>query len=306
MKTNIIKLVIIAICLLSISCKNLKKQSSSSFPKSLPGNTSVKEDTLLKSRTAPFIKQSSYSNNYIPSPEVINSFKPYFISNICPPGDMNHPLYKNFMKAGTDMESLVVSKLSERFKSNPDWVKQLERKIGKIDELKNCTIKHLPVYYLSPNVVQYKTGENIAQYYHLDTSSYKFAIVKDEKLIGIARRAGGFWRLLQLHPRDSVAYGRIVKLHQVPIAFKTNIKIDLPTGLIDYFGYLQDTHIFFAKCTYGLINYKTTNDATIHSVFEDGCDFQRADAFFTTGGYPILKQSIESAYDVIKKNKGKQ
>ena len=149
-------------------------------------------DTVLKFVYDTIAKPSYPKINYLPYND-LSVIQKYFINDIIAPGDTMHPIYKKYIKASNDSIPTVMKSLKEkmgrwlRFYPSAGGMraKDLIDRIGGISEIEKCQIKPILNYKLTPNVVLYKTGENIKNYFNLDTTKFFYAIFKNNKLVGL-------------------------------------------------------------------------------------------------------------------------
>ncbi|MBK0383561.1 hypothetical protein I5M32_11390 [Pedobacter sp. SD-b] len=307
---------ILVICLsigfIFYSCKSkkaveeTKRQSYVNVPK-MDSVISITFDTLLKA--------DGYDFGYRPDPNKVAFFKPYYINDICCPGNYNHPLYKRFMQKGTSVKDGVLASFIESLKTNSFYYQRekkiIERKLGNIEKLKQCKLVQLPVYYLSPNVVEYVNGTNIKKYYQLDTNGITYRVLKDDKLITILNYRQGGYGIWQIYANDSLSYDQLKQLNEEPLAFINNIKIPLPTNFMyDKVGYLQADHIVFSDCAEGEYNIVNYGDNSTKQQFQRTFKTILAEVYFATKSVPrILDGIVGSSYQSalyqlkIKKNK---
>jgi hypothetical protein len=305
---KIIYTLLTILCFLSFSCKSRKQSSSSLQPVagiSVPSGSiqrqTIHENSLDTSRSLDEIKTS-----YQRDPEILNTLKPYFKKDICPPGDTKNPVYKAFMSKGKSMEGLVLDKLEARLRRDSNGVKEITKRLGNINELKNCRVKQIPIYYLTANVAQYQKGESVTQYFTLDTTVYKFLVVKGGELITMAGNNKGMWRRYEVFPKDTLAYERLTQLGKEPIGFNLELNIDEYGPYPSHLGFMSGNRIIFADCVSRNYQRQLIGGAeTIKQIFEEGCAIRSAEAYLTDDKYfpTVLKSMLTSAYRYIKQYK---
>jgi hypothetical protein len=260
----------------------------------------IHENSLDTSRSLDEIKTS-----YQRDPEILNILKPYFNKDICPPGDTKNPVYKAFMSKGKSMEGLVLDKLEARLRRDSNGVKEITKRLGNINELKNCQVKQIPMYYLTPNVAQYQKGESITQYYTLDTTVFKFLVVKDGKLITLVMKDEQFWRRYDRAPKDTLAYEKLMQLKKEPIGFDVFMYVGKYSASPEQLGFMSGNRIIFADCVSRSYRRQLIGGPeTITQIFEEGCAIQSAEAYFLEekNHLPRLQSFLKATYDSLKRN----
>ena len=234
--------------------------------------------------------------------QILDTLKPYFVANLCKPGDTKHPAYIRFVNQGKNLEDQVIDSLLKRLPAHPAWANEISKRLSAISELKSCEVKLIPVYYLTPNVAQYQKGQNIAKYFTLDTSSFKFTILKNNRLIAVVKYNSGFWQVYEQLPGDIPSYERVLSLNKDPIGFFTYIRIK-PQGVsISNFGYLSADRAIVAECFNSQRAYSLDSEpGIIHQKFDNGCTIQSAESYLTgpTSVPNILQLRLKTAYDYV-------
>jgi len=262
----------------------------------------AKLDTVVNFRYDTVLDKNGYDFHYKKKPEIVAFFKPYFVENICEPGNTAHPLYKNFMTKGNNLKAEVMNKLHERLRKDSVTRSKIEKQLGNIQELKSCALLQIPVYYLSINVVEYTNGQNLKQYFHLDTVHCVYSVLKDTKLIALISYEPG--SSCQVYDKN-LSYNTVIALGRSPIAIVNYIYIPkkgVSGGSLTYFGFLKDDHLVAANCAQKEDTIVSSDDPESRNriVFYQRCDVRLLETGFILGS---LNGDIEREYQNLIKEK---
>jgi hypothetical protein len=262
----------------------------------------TKLDTVIRDRYDTLINKQSYEFNYVKNPEIASFFKPYFIENICEPGNTSHPIYQDFITQGQALKPEVMAKFEARLQGDPATRILMEQHLDDLKLLKTCTLTQIPAYYLSVNAVEYTKDASIKQYFHLNTKYYLYSVLKDGKSIAtISYEPGSSCQVYGEH--RNYTYNRLIELGTTPIILETGVTI-LRKGVAQSpfgaFGFIKDGHLIWANCSQGertIVYASGPQSGTKKDVFVKVCAMSVVDTFFTNGS---LNSALESYYKFFK------
>ncbi len=282
------------ILLFCLSCKHSEEMAAIQSP-SVDTLPYAKYDTL----------SARPSITYTPKKEIIDFFTPYFVKDICPPGDYNHPIYKNFFQKAQDLLPIAMNTFIQEAITNERTKASMIKKLGSIEELKSCHLEYLPMYYLTPNVVQYTSEKSIQQFYTLKTDDIMYQLLKGKQLIDIIKCGDGYSFMLDLPVLTASSYQQVVAIDKQPIGLINNMRFPHlnMSSLMSNFGYFQDNTLFMSRCKdsqYTSSYYSVTEQQMINTNKVDkGCSIFSADTYFASIDF---NSQIEQEYTNRLKN----
>ncbi|HEV8271827.1 MAG TPA: hypothetical protein VGQ04_11020 [Chitinophagaceae bacterium] len=184
---------------------------------------------------------------------IVKFFNPYFVNDICEPGNTKHHAYQKFSSDAKRSSNDALIKLSQNIQAGDvKTKKEIEASLKDINNLKNCRLEQLMVYYLTPNVVLYDMSSNIKRFYNLDTTSITYIILKGNKIIGIMNYKKGKSIFKPFYDFDSLSYYQVLFLKKKPIALKNDFKlseINVSGRYMDCFGHIsKENHLVLSQC----------------------------------------------------------
>ncbi len=128
---------------------------------------------------------------------------------------------------------------------------------------------------------------------------------EENKLIGLVnyRKAASIVR--SFGDYDSLSYHKILTLRKTPIALKNSFKIpevNLSERFMDCFGYTENNHLFFSRCTQGNY-YLIQQGKNKGEIVQQDCITQTAESYFIKGSPSLLNQIITRAYNLLLNQK---
>lgn len=282
----------------------------------LPSLGHINTDTIINAKVDTIIKMDvdTINNNakrikYVRQQAIIDSFSSHFIRNIAQPGDVNNPLYKEYIIKANSLNQKAKADLLARFKKYPHQLDKLRLKNE--DEINNSQLIALPVYYLTYNVSLYNNESTITSFFNLDTSFITYRMIKNDLVIGIIGYQDGHSYLRNFDTGDSLGYYQVISMHKEPVAFIRSIldKKALINVRYDTFGYISNGHIIFISCSQGdYIHYKSDSNGIMITtpVYIKECIIRNAESYFLgadstlrTRNIGMLQYIINSGYKLL-------
>ena len=178
---------------------------------------------------------------------MIKQFKSLYDHNICTIGDHSNLKYIRFAQKADSLISIVKSTLIKRAGFDLRTKKALKYTVGTKDDFDKCRLIVLPVYYLTYNILSYKIGQNIEQYFNLDTTAFVYCVKRDDNVIGIInyRESAG----LNLVKVDSINKVEFKLLTHDLIGIKTDLALPKyrKNERVSHFGYFLNNKIFYVE-----------------------------------------------------------
>jgi len=295
---------IVCVC---VSCKAFKKTAEVSNPVASTSSKIPKIDTVITDIYDTIPRNANFEKGYVRKEETVKMFQPYFISDICQPGDTRHPLYVNYMKAGREAIADAKQQFIARLEHDAYGKKWISDQLGgDLTKLPHCTLELFPKYYLTPNIAAYNNEPNVIQYYHLDTSSIHFGLVYDKHLISFIKYKNERSYLAFNGRWDSLSYEKVNSLHKSPIIINNDICFTPVSFGNPCFGYVQEGHVMLAFCSKGNLIKRTLvidgppSNELDREIYLNECETILAEAFLTKqSGYSFLNQKVNAAKQFI-------
>lgn len=276
--------------------------------------TEFKSDTLPRVVTQKtytydtILKANSFPGGYKNDSSMIKFFSPYFTSDICEPGNTKHHTYQKFSSDAKRSANDALIKLSQTIQAGDvKTKKEIEARLKNSNDLKNCRLEQVMVYYLTPNVVLYDTSSNIKRFYNLDTSNITYKILKGNKIIGIVNYKNGKSIFKSFYDFDSLSYYQVLFLKKKPIALKNDFnlsEINVAGRYMDCFGYIsKENHLVLSQCQQG--NYYSVKNGiqSKDQILKQECQTQIAEIYYLGSKYPLLDQIIKKAHTRLASNR---
>lgn len=208
--------------------------------------------------------------------DTLKMFEAYFDQNLCPPDNLNHPKYVNYVKKSELLLQKTKEKILNLFRlpRNKMWDEQSEglKIIGDSNKMYKYEWITLPTYYLTFNVVKYDDEiDNLLKYYNLDTTILKYGILENGLLKLIVHDIKGAidFNIYDLDLCDK--YNKIVKMRKTPIALSDPFtaqanEVAPPSGILDIV-YLKNKNFITLSKNEVKMAYKNINDQRIRFEF---------------------------------------
>ena len=250
-------------------------------------------DTIVRRKTALSVN-STYQIKYTRDERIANLFSPYLVKDIVSPGDHSHSVYLRRVKEAMEILPKAKSELVKRMKTSSTFKERLEQlNINNEADINSINFVHFPVYYVTPNVVNFRDGENFANYYNLSRGILKYLMLRNNKLIGfldVNNDKGNFTvATIAIHPFELESYNEIVRLGKVPIGIKQSVSTSdkVGAGHIKTFGYMDQGHLVLSL--YSQATVKNIGGVASEPVFIKFYSLETAEHFFSgkNGSSPI-------------------
>lgn len=292
LKSNLAFFIFIKICLL-FAPVNAQQQSSKS----------QSSDTIVKIRvdTASDMKGR---RKYVRQQSIIDSFSPFFVKDMVRPGDLNHAGYKRYLVKGNNQLEKAKMGLLQKINKYPEYLAKLNLK--NVDELKDCKLVVLPVYYLTYNIASYNNESNFSSFFNLDTTVVTYRLIRNNKLLGIIKYENGeIYLRKSFSTSDSLTYNKIIAMHKEPLGFISGILLDdmwrSNTPYINL-GFMSNGHIIFVSCSEHNYTQFNVGSAVGKPVYIKQCKINNDEAYYlgsdSTSG--TLLQIIKGEDRVLK------
>lgn len=236
-----------------------------------------------------------FPNNYKKDKAVVRALRPYLVSDIVDPTNHSHPFYLKRIKDAREKLPLAKAELLKLIKTSSDYRQRMANfNINNEADLNLITFVHVPRYYITPNIVFFKNGENIAKYYNLAQVGHQYLAFRDNRLFGYLdfyENTSGYksYFIPALRPVLE-SYNHIIKLGKTPIAltqsiYTVNSKNAGSGGHPHMFGYVDQGHLVFSHYSEGIVK-KVGTDAYVapDPRFYKEYTIQTAESFFSGSG----------------------
>ncbi len=266
---------------------------------SLIFSTKAPQDSIIVIRKELSLTKK-FENRYKRNEQAATKLSPHFIKEISSPNKSNSIAFLNHMKLGAYEVNNVKRVLIASMKKRRVLREAMSPFITDSADFVKYTIRQIPTYYLSPNVVNYKDGDNIAEYYQLETAKLKYMILKGKQLIGFMNYANGESTFYKASKFQIEAYSQIESLTTNPVALKQVIAVDPANvgGDVSMFGYVTNGRLIFSFYEEG---YRSRENEPNKVIKQKIYTLQVAEAFFAGNpSFPILQQWINGATGMLK------
>ncbi|TKC06955.1 hypothetical protein [Pedobacter frigoris] len=268
-------------------------------------------DTVITRKTK-LSFDTNFPNNYKRDESVVQALSPYLVSEIVDPTNRSHPFYLERARDAREKLPLAKAELLKRMKGNSDdRARMAKLDINSEGDLNSITFVHVPMYYITPNIVFFKNGENIAKYYNLAGLGLKYLALRNNRLLGYLdfyENKSGFKSNFIPALRLSVeSYNQITKLGKTPIAFTQDIyAVDSKNagagGHPNVFGYVDQGHLVFSYYSEGIVK-KVGTDAHVapDPRFYKEYTLKTAEAFFSgSGSRSTINRWLDNTVSTLK------
>jgi hypothetical protein len=270
------KSLLYALFILIIPIKSIAQRSSG-----------AKVDTLVKNNVDT-VNDIKHRHPYIPQQEIVNSFSGHYVKDIAQPGNTNHHLYKEYVARDNSLMQAAKTGLLDYLKKYPNEFSDGSLKLKNTNEINNCKLIIMPVYYLTHNIASYNNEASLTPFFNLDTSAITYRLIKENKLVGIITYKKGKSYFEPFYLEDTLSYLKIIAMHKEPVKFKSNILGGSPSN-DTLWGYISKGHIVFVRCHEGDYIEHSTGSTVTKKVYIKTCKIETAEAFYlgsdSTSGY---------------------
>lgn len=216
----------------------------------------IATDTIVKYSFDTLPPPGGYRYEYNNDSNIVTAFRPYFVNDICQPGDLNNPIYIRYMKTAADVAHTIRDTVLKLISYDTSCRKLFNNQSDFFD----ISLQPVPVYFLAPNVSMYRSGEPIRKYFSLDTTGYLYMVkcgykavlplYKNKSGITIISPQKDFYRIAH-------SYGYIAdSSHNKPIGYMISIS---PPGQFSFsgirLGYIKNNN------QQNIVTYYTGGDA---------------------------------------------
>lgn len=268
-------------------------------------------DTVITKETELSFNKT-FPNNYKRNESFVQALRPYLVSDIIDPTNRSHPFYLELVRDAREKLPLAKSELLEFMKASSGVRERLARfNITSEADLNSITFVHIPMYYITPNIVFFKNGENIAKYYNLAGVGLKYLAFRNNRLLGYLdfyESKSGFKSDFIPALRPSVeSYNQIIKMGKTPIALRQSIytinsKNAGAGGHPNVFGYVDQGHLVFSYYSEGIVQ-KVGTDVYVapNPRFHKEYSLKTAESFFSgTGNRSTINRWLDNAVNSLK------
>jgi hypothetical protein len=259
-------------------------------------------DTIIHFRVDTLKPKDRLGTSFIPDQETLNRFSKHFVKDVVKPGDLNHSLYKHYVEKADNLKGEAMAKLLVRIKKDPSLLRWT--KLKNVDELKNCQLQVLPMYYLTHNVATYSNENSLINFFTLDTGRLYYRLMNKNKIIGVATYQKGFVGFKNFNTSDSLSYYQVISMHKEPLAFMRRIYDEegLANAPYDTFGYVNGGHVIFAICQQSNYEIRTSTGMLVKKELHKDSKIQSAESYYlgSDSTYATLPDIIKNGNKVLK------
>jgi hypothetical protein len=265
-------------------------------------------DTIITRKTELSLDKT-FPNNYKRDEAVVQVLRPYLVSEIVDPGNRSHPVYLDYVKDARKKLPEAKSALLQRIKSSSSYREYISKyNIANEADLNSITFVHIPVYYMTPNIVFLKNGDNIAKYYNLVTGGLKYLMLRNNRLIGYLDFYNGKSSIIWMPNFIAEGYHQILKLGKTPIvpclSVGTRDSKEMLGG-INMFGYMDQGHLILSICDEGIV--QNAGYGPKNPVFRKNYTLETAESFFSgNGGRSTINQWLDNAVNSLKTDRKRE
>lgn len=272
------------------------------------GRGSALDTVITKEVELSFNK--TFPNNYKRDESVVRVLRPYLVSDIVDPTNRSHPLYLEQVRDAREKLPLAKSELLEHMKASRSYRERMAGfNIANETDLNSITFVHIPVYYLAPNIVFFRNGENIAKYYNLGRGGLKYLAFRNNKLVGYLdfynNKSNFKSDFIRIHLYEKESYNQIIKLGKIPFGLKQGISEDpkiVSGGHVNMFGYIEQEHLVFSYYEEGVVQ-KVGADAYVapDPRFRKEYTLKTAESFFSgSGSRSTINRWLDNTVNSLK------
>lgn len=214
--------IIVLVTALTGYSRDVSGQSAKSLIDTIPFDTVISHqfDTIPPS--------GGYNVGYSADTAMVRFFQPFFIMPLCRPGDTLNPVYLRYIQHAYDDIAYVTAKMENIIKTT------------------GCIFRPFPVYGLSPNVTLYRKGDNLTDFFTLDTTKAIYIITKNGNLLSLVEKHGSGVSPLYIDSATHILPYRYIKdfLGQTPIGITPHTLLtSYAPGLQMKMGYARNNQV---------------------------------------------------------------
>jgi hypothetical protein len=259
-------------------------------------------DTIIHFRVDTLKPKKRLGTPYNSDGATVNRFSKYFVNDVIKPGDQNHSIYRSYIQKANSSKEEAINKITIRVKKDPSLLKWT--KLKDVNELKNCQLKVLPIYYLTHNVVSYSDERSFVNFFTLDTGRLNYQLMNKNKMVGVVTYHNGFAGFKNFNTADSLSYYQILSMHKTPFAFIRRIydPESLANAPYDSFGYVSGGHLVFAICQQSNYEIRTPSGKFVKKELSKDSKLQSAESYYlgSDSTFATLPDIIKNGDKMLK------
>lgn len=258
-------------------------------------------DTII-TRTAQLSFDEKISINYVRDESAIQFLRPYFVEQIVDPGNESHPLYLVQIKAAQEKLKEIKTTILKDLVTKGSYADYMEKfGIATEADVNSITLVHIPEYYISPNIVLYKAGDNIAKYYNLSTGEPQYLLISHNKILGTLKSYNGKSVIRPL-PHELVEnYYQIKNSGKKPISLNQSVQSAAPKKMSDMkmFGYMEQGHLVYSDYSERIVSRAGLDQKG--SEVHKRRTLQRAESSLADRSrFSLIQQLVDAELNVLK------
>ncbi|TKC06960.1 hypothetical protein [Pedobacter frigoris] len=260
-------------------------------------------DTVVTRKTELSFNKN-FPNSYKKKESVVQTLRPYLVSEIVDPRNHSHPIYSNHVRDAREKLPEAKAALLQHIKTSSSYKEYMNKyNIASEADLNSITFVHIPMYYITPNIVFFQNSENVAKYYNLGTGGLKYLMLKNNSLIGYLDFYNSKSVFREIPKLLTESYYQIKRLGKSPIMLSQSISTSDPKkiiGGINMFGYVDQGHLIFSMYEEGTLQ---KNESILKKrVFRKDYVLQTAGSFLSDEqGAPAIQQWLNTKINSLKK-----
>ncbi len=227
-------------------------------------------DTVYKFIYDTILTKCKYSQTI--GKDTLKVFRDFFDENVCPPNNFTHSKYINYIKKCEMQLPQTKEKILNLFRLSGEkmWDEITDglKIIGDSTKMDTYKWVAIPTYYLTYNVVMYDDAkDNLIDYFNLDTTMLKYALLEDGLLKLLVYNINGVIDFTVSEQKHLWSiYNEIKKMKRIPIAlslsFMSQTKKGLPPSEIMDFVYAKNKQFIYVSKTEEKFGHYNMNDKT--------------------------------------------
>lgn len=212
-------------------------------------------DTVITKKTE-LAFNKTFPNNYKRDESVVQALRPYLVSEVLDPRNHSDQLYLDHVKDAREKLPEAKSALFQHLKTSSYREYMNKYNIGNEADLNLITFVHIPMYYITPNIVFFQNKDNVAKYYNLGTGGLKYLMIKNDTLIGYLDFYNNKSIFRKIPNALAQSYYQIKRLGKAPIILSQSVSTADPKkiiGGINMFGYVDEGHLIYSVYEEGIV-----------------------------------------------------
>lgn len=295
------KISLITVTLLSLTAYSYS-QNSKILTTTIKGRGNALDTVITRKTELSFNKR--FPNNYKRKESVVQTLRPYLVSEIVDPRNHSNPIYSNHLKNAREKLPEAKAALLQHIKTSSSYKEHMNKyNIANEGDLNSITFVHIPMYYITPNIVFFQNSENVAKYYNLGTGGLKYLMLKNNRLIGYLDFYNGKSIFREIPNLLEESYYQIKRLGKNPIMLSQSVSTSDPKKIIgglNMFGYVDQGHLIFSLYEEGALQ---KNESGLNKrVFRKDYVLQTAGSFLSeTQGSSTIQQWLNAKVNSLSK-----